>query len=76
MSQADIIKFLEKKKNRGKWFTTREIAESLEVNLSNTNAALNRLRKSKDIDMKILGIYSRHKNRISLGSPHIYRIRE
>jgi hypothetical protein len=52
MSQQDILNFL--RKNRNKYFTSREISEA--INLRHTNAIVNlyKLRKTNFITFKLL----------------------
>ena len=50
MGQNDIYQFL--KENNGKWFTSKEIRESLQVSPSSISTCLMRLRSYKGILFK------------------------
>ncbi len=50
MGQQEVYDFL--KKNKGKWFNAREIAEKLRISLNSARTSLARLKKSKFIGCK------------------------
>jgi predicted transcriptional regulator len=50
MGQNDVYQFL--KKNKGKWFNSKEIAEAIEVGSSSISISLKRLRKHKMVLFK------------------------
>lgn len=50
MSQNSVYIFL--KENKGKWFSSADIAKHLDVNSSTISRSLQRLRKHKDIYYK------------------------
>lgn len=51
MSMEDVCKLL--KKNKGKWFSAKEIAEKLKLNQRNVSVALHKLQKY-DEDIEII----------------------
>ena len=50
MGQNDIYQFL--KKNKDKWFTSREISEGLSVGTSSISTCLKRLRRFRQVEFK------------------------
>jgi len=50
MSQQEVSDFL--KKHKGKWFTSKEIAEKLKVSTGSVINNLSKLRKSKQVLFK------------------------
>lgn len=50
MGQQEVYNFL--KKNRSKWFTSKEIASGLDVSLGSVTNNLKKLRQSKEIMFK------------------------
>ena len=56
MGQQEIYDFL--KKNKRKWYTSREISEKLKVSIGSVTNALKKLRRSRTIQFRT----SQHKN--------------
>ena len=52
MGQGDVLKFLEKPKNKHKWWKTKEISESIGVNTGNVGASCRKLYEQGFIDKK------------------------
>ena len=50
MGQNEVYQFL--KKNKGKWFTSKQIQEAMKTSSSSTSTNLMRLRKHKAIYFK------------------------
>ena len=48
MGQQEVYDFL--KKHRGKWFTSKEIADGLRASVGSVTTCLQKLRESSDID--------------------------
>ena len=53
MGQQEVYDFL--CKNRGKWFTSREISEKLKVSIGSVTMSLKKLRKTNIIKYKNTG---------------------
>lgn len=53
MGQQEVYEFL--KNNPGKWFTSREISENLNVSIGSVTMNLKKLRKSKLITFRNTG---------------------
>lgn len=47
MGQQEVFDFM--KKNNGKWFTSREIAEKLKIGIGSVQNSLRKLRRDKSI---------------------------
>ena len=47
MGQSEVFRFLEQ--NKGRWFTTKEIAGQLSASTNSTSTSLKRLRESRQI---------------------------
>ena len=50
MGQAEVFEFL--KKNKNKWFTSRQIADKLKVNYGSVGTSIMKLRQSEQIRYK------------------------
>ena len=50
MGQAEVFEFL--KKNKNKWFTSRQIADRLKVNSGSVSTSIMKLRQSEQIRFK------------------------
>ena len=48
MGQQEVYDFL--KKHKGKWFTSKEIADGLRASVGSVTTCLQKLRESSDID--------------------------
>lgn len=67
MGQQEVYDFL--KKHKGKWFTSKEIADGLKASVGSVTTCLQKLRDSSDIDFKYgKGIGPSRKN------AYVYRI--
>lgn len=53
MGQQEVYDFV--KKNPRKWFTSREISDSLKISIGSVTSSLKKLRKSKLIDYQNTG---------------------
>jgi len=53
MGQQEVYDFLKKQKN--KWFTSRDISEALEVSIGSVTMSLKKLRKTNIIKYKNTG---------------------
>lgn len=65
MTQQEVLKYL--KRNKGKWFTTKEISKAIDLGTGSTNANLNKLFKDSTIYKKEIKI---------VGRPCIWRYKE
>ena len=69
MGQQEVYDFL--KRYRGKWFTSKEIANGLKASVGSVTTCLQKLRKSSDIDSEYgKGTRSSRKN------AYVYRIKK
>lgn len=50
MGQQDVYNFL--KTNKGKWYSSREIATKLKISIGSATNSLKKLRKTKEIKFK------------------------
>jgi DNA-binding transcriptional regulator GbsR (MarR family) len=53
MGQQEVYDFLSK--NKGKWFTSREIADQLKISIGSVTMSLKKLRKANIIKYKNTG---------------------
>lgn len=51
MGQQEVYDFM--KKNKGKWFTSRQISEKLDISMGSVTMSLKKLRKSNMIQYRI-----------------------
>jgi len=62
MGQQEVYSFL--MDNKGKWFTSREIAEQLVISIGSVTMSLKKLRKANIIKFKNTGIRNTYKYKI------------
>jgi len=62
MGQQEVYSFL--KDNKGKWFTSREIAEKLDISIGSVTMSLKKLRKTNIIKFKNTGIRNTYKYKL------------
>ncbi len=62
MGQQEVYSFL--KENKGKWFTSREIAKQLNISIGSVTMSLKKLRKANIIKFKNTGIRNTYKYKI------------
>jgi len=53
MGQQEVYDFL--KKNPGKWFTSKEISEALDISIGSITACLKKLRRTDTIKFETTG---------------------
>ena len=68
MGQQQVYTFL--KKNRSKWFTSKEIAKKLNASLGSITTCLKKLRDSSDVSFKYPNKSGERKN------SYVYKFRE
>jgi DNA-binding MarR family transcriptional regulator len=54
MGQHEVFEFLQK--NKGKWFTSRDIAKALDISIGSVTMSLKKLRKANIIKFKNTGV--------------------
>jgi DNA-binding transcriptional regulator GbsR (MarR family) len=62
MGQQEVYAFL--RDNKGKWFTSREIAEALNISIGSVTMSLKKLRKANIIKFKNTGVRNTYKYRL------------
>jgi len=62
MGQQEVYAFLQK--NKGKWFTSREIAEALNISIGSVTMSLKKLRKANIIKFKNTGVRNTYKYKL------------
>jgi len=62
MGQQEVYSFL--KDNKGKWFTSRDIAETLNISIGSVTMSLKKLRKTNIIKFKNTGIRNTYKYKL------------
>lgn len=62
MGQQEVYAFLQKTK--GKWFTSRDIAEALNISIGSVTMSLKKLRKANIIKFKNTGVRNTYKYKL------------
>jgi DNA-binding transcriptional regulator GbsR (MarR family) len=62
MGQQEVFAFLQT--NKGKWFTSRDIAEALSISIGSVTMSLKKLRKANIIKFKNTGVRNTYKYKL------------
>jgi DNA-binding transcriptional regulator GbsR (MarR family) len=62
MGQQEVFAFL--RDSKGKWFTSRDIAEALNISIGSVTMSLKKLRKANIIKFKNTGVRNTYKYKI------------
>jgi len=62
MGQQEVFAFLQN--NKGKWFTSRDIAEALDISIGSVTMSLKKLRKANIIKFKNTGVRNTYKYKL------------